>query len=159
MLPDEIYEVVIQNVGKSHATYQETKEKVVSMVASRIARDEFRTMEVGVATTGHQHTYNHAWETQLLQPSQNNFEVDAVGRQVRCYTCNAFGHIAANCPHGKGGLKGGQAGKGSQGKATWSTQMLSPKRCRQRRSRQRPTSKRSWQRIPRGLLAVWQSWA
>ena len=99
MLPDEIYEVVIQNVEKGEYTYQATKEKVISMVTSRIARDEYKTMEIGLAGE-----------------KDVDFDIDAVNMNTKCYQCGGFGHISRNCPKGKGVGKGIKGGKGFEGK-------------------------------------------
>jgi len=99
MLPDEIYEVVIQNVEKGETSYQEMKDKVISMVTSRIAREEFKSMEVGLAIK-----------------KETEYDIDAIGMNTKCYACNEFGHIATNCPQRKGGGKGYPGGKGLGGK-------------------------------------------
>ena len=99
MLPDEIYEVVIQNTEKGDSTYQEMKDKVITMVTSRIAREEFKNMEVGLAIK-----------------KETEYDIDAIGTHTKCYACNEFGHIATNCPQRKGGFKGNGGAKGFGGK-------------------------------------------
>ena len=69
------------------------------MVTSRVAREEYNMMEVGMASK------QELW--------QNELDVDAVGMNTKCYNCGGFGHIAANCR--KGGAKGGKGGKGEYG--------------------------------------------
>ena len=105
MLPEEIYEVVIQNVEKGEKTvYSEMREKVFSMVTSRIARNEFKVMEVGLAA-------KNAEDPELCR------DLDAVGANTRCYSCGGFGHMQAQCPKGKGNSKGGgKCGFGYGGK-------------------------------------------
>ena len=103
MLPEDIYEVVIQNAEKGAATYQETKDKVVAMAASRIARNEFKVMEVGLASHG----------------AVEAAGIDAIGMNTKCYSCQGFGHIASQCPKGKGKV-GGKGGFGKGGAQAWS---------------------------------------
>jgi hypothetical protein len=44
-----------------------------------------------------------------------DFDIDAIGAQTKCYACGEFGHISTNCPSRKGGGKGSQGGKGGFG--------------------------------------------
>ena len=107
MMPKEFQDMIIQNGGMmSKVTYQSSRDYVLGVANQRIQMKQ----RSGVGSTG----VMSAEQEEREEQERKEAEANAVGNAVRCYNCQGFGHIAANCPKPKRTNFGGK-GKGAKG--------------------------------------------
>ena len=110
LCPDEVQDVIFQNIEEIGEDYNKLKNRVVSWVGNKVqSRSNPVPMDIG--------------NVQDQEEIYEEVDVDAIGSSMQCFNCQGWGHSARNCPShkatkggGKGGNKGGKTGWGANTK-------------------------------------------
>ena len=132
LCPADVQDMVYQTIDDFHEDYERLKQKILSWVSNKMSiRSGLVPMDIG-----------------RVDGRDSTFEVDAIGNSSQCYNCGGWEHASRECPSDRD-AKGGEAkgkvkgldkgvGKGGKGGGDGVT--------------------KGWQRAPRHVLRVWQSW-